>query len=117
MIILGSLLKIPEVNMGVQHNDKLIHFLAYFMLVGWFVQLYQQQTRRILIVLLAVGLGLLLEFLQGMISYRSFDWIDAMANTAGALSAYLLSGTVFSSLLKTFDHKLHQLIHPADETA
>lgn len=111
MIILGSLLKIPDVDVGIQHNDKLIHFLAYFILTGWFIQLYRTQSTRILIVLFAVALGFVLEFIQGMISYRSFDWIDAVVNTMGVLSAYLLAGTAFSSLLVMFDHRLHQLIH------
>ena len=114
IIVLGSLLKVPSVDVGMQHHDKLIHFLAYFILVGWFVQLYRQHSSRFLIVLLAIGLGLLLEFLQGMISYRSFDWIDAIANTLGAMSAYLLSGTGFASLLVVFDNKLYQLIHQPD---
>lgn len=112
MIILGSLIKVPAVDVGIQYNDKLIHFMAYFILAGWFMQLYQQQSTRMQIVLLSLGLGLLLELMQGIISYRSFEWIDALANTLGALSAYLLSGTVFSSMLKFFDHKLHQFIHP-----
>ncbi len=111
MIILGSLIKVPDVDVGIQYNDKLIHFVAYFILTGWFVQLYQQQSTRILIVLMSIGLGLLLELMQGTISYRSFDWIDTLANTLGVLSAYLLSGTAFSSMLQLIDHKLHQLIH------
>jgi VanZ family protein len=115
MIILGSLLKVPDVDVGIQHNDKLLHFLAYFILAGWFVQLYHTQSTRILIVLFAVALGLVLEFLQGTISYRSFDWIDVMANTLGALTAYLLAGTAaFSSALVYIDHKLYQLIHQPD---
>ncbi len=109
LIFAGSLLKIPDINTGMSHSDKAVHFLMYFILVGWFVQLYPKPDKRIHILIGAILLGMLIEYLQGMTSYRSFDFIDEIANSIGALSAFLLARTTFASLLATFDSWLYQL--------
>jgi len=102
-IIAGSLLRVPEVTISVDHSDKIIHFLLYFILVGWFIQLYKKLSTRVIILCAAITLGLLMEILQGLIPYRSFDLIDQFANSIGAISAFLLATSRFDSLLNTFD--------------
>ncbi|MCU7799246.1 MAG: VanZ family protein [gamma proteobacterium symbiont of Lucinoma myriamae] len=108
-ILAASLLKAPDVNVIISHTDKAVHFLSYFILVGWFVQLYPKLSSRISILISAIALGMLIEYLQGMISYRSFDFADEVANSIGALSAFILARTPFDSLLATFDHWFYQL--------
>ncbi len=102
-ILLASLAKVPQVNIPFSHTDKIIHSLMYFILVGWFVQLYKKKTMQLFILLAAVLLGLLIEIMQGMTSYRSFDYADEIANSIGAVCAFLLSGTFFTTLLSRFD--------------
>ena len=109
IILAASLLKAPDINVIINHTDKAAHFLTYFILVGWFVQLYQKLSSRIIILISAIALGMLIEFLQGMTTYRSFDFADEMANSIGALSAFILARTTFDSLLATFDHWFYQL--------
>jgi len=109
LILAGSLLKVPDINTGMNHSDKAVHFLMYFILVGWFVQLYQKSAIRIQILIAAVSLGMLIEYLQGMTAYRSFDFIDEIANSIGALSAFVLARTTFSTILATFDSWLYHL--------
>jgi len=111
LILAGSLLRMPDINIYVSHTDKLVHFLMYFALVGWFIQLYHHSGSRVLILLGAILLGLLIEFLQGMTSYRSFDFVDVIANSSGAIGAFLLAGTSFDSILRQIDVRLYRIMN------
>ncbi len=106
-ILIGSLLKAPEVNIIMNHTDKIIHFLLYFILVAWFIQLYKSTTDRVIILIAAISLGMCIETLQGMTAYRRFDFLDQIANSTGAICAILLAKTQLSSLLKPFDQWLY----------
>lgn len=109
IIVAGSLLRVPEMNIAYDHTDKIIHFMLYFLLVGWFVQLYQHINSRLLILAGAMTLGMFIEYLQGMTAYRSFDYLDGVANSIGALSAFLLAGTAFADLLSLLDSRIYHL--------
>ena len=111
VILAGSLLRMPDINIYISHTDKLVHFLMYFALVGWFIQLYHHSGSRSLILLGAIVLGLLIEFLQGMTSYRTFDLVDVMANSSGAICAFLLARTSFDSILGHIDGRLYHIIN------
>ena len=111
LILAGSLLRMPDINIYLSYTDKLVHFLMYFVLVGWFIQLYHQSGSRSLILLGAILLGLLIEFLQGMTSYRTFDFIDVIANSSGAIGAFLLAGTSFDSILGQIDVRLYRIMN------
>jgi VanZ family protein len=65
-------------------SDKLLHFLAYFMLMS----LPTLHERRLATPLLAVGLvslGVLLEFAELLVPGRSCELGDMLANAAGVL--------------------------------
>ncbi len=108
LLLYGSLIRVPDINTYIDHTDKLIHFLLYFLLAGWFVQLYSRLSQRIVILGSTILLGIIIEFLQGLTAYRSFDMLDALANSIGAISAFLLAGTSLALLLKRFDNWLYQ---------
>ncbi len=103
IILAGSLLRVPELNLHFSYSDKIIHFLLYFILAGWFIQLYHTLKSRLLILLGAMLLGLLIEYLQGMTAYRSFDYADELANSIGAITAFLLANSAFATLLRRID--------------
>jgi len=77
----------PEV--GPQMSDKVHHLLAYFSLMFWFAQLH---GRRFPVALACLGLGLSLEWLQGLTGYRTASGLDMLANTAGVLLAWAAAG-------------------------
>ena len=108
LVLYGSLSRVPDIDMPFDNTDKLIHFLMYFILAGWFVQLYSRRSQRIVILGSAILLGIIIEFLQGLTAYRSFDMLDALANSIGAISAFLLAGTSLALLLERFDNWLYQ---------
>jgi VanZ family protein len=110
LVLYGSLSRMPDIEVPFDHTDKLIHFLMYFILAGWFIQLYKLLSQRILILTGAIMLGIIIEFLQGMTGYRSFDLLDALANSIGAITAFLLAGTSFTVLLERFDQRVYAVL-------
>jgi VanZ family protein len=100
-VVVGSLIPVPRVESAP--NDKLIHFLLYFLLMAWFGQL---QTRRLWLALGFISLGLLLELIQGQTRYRTFEWLDVLANSAGVAVAWLVVKTPLGRILGRIDHFL-----------
>lgn len=79
--------------------DKVFHFIAYFGLtLVWYLYYYASKPnfryglKPILIICLCtLGFGIFIEVLQGTLTtYRSEDIYDALANSAGVFSAFLL---------------------------
>ena len=68
--------------------DKLMHFIAYFLLAFWFVSLAPRHRYSALIGV--VALSGMLEVLQGMTALRQPELPDFLANTAGAVLAFLV---------------------------
>ena len=105
LVIYLSLTPQP-VELRVSHGDKYMHSLAYFVLMGWFQQLYPGRLSRLLLLTLFVAMGIGLEYLQGLSGVRFFDPADMIANTLGALLAWLLGWVGFASLLLQFERRL-----------
>jgi VanZ family protein len=78
---------------GALLQDKIMHVLAYGFLMGWFAQIYWHLKARVLLVVVLVAMGVGVEYLQSMVSYRQFDTLDMVANTSGVLLAWLMSYT------------------------
>ena len=72
-------------GMDVEHGDKLGHLAGYGLLMFWFSQLYLQKGTRIAYAAGFIAMGIALEFLQGLLGYRTSDLLDMFANTLGVL--------------------------------
>ncbi len=104
VIIIASLMPVPDVvNQLPQNTDKLQHFIAYFILMGWFVQIYHLLSQRVCLAICFILLGLLLEILQGFSGIRHADWTDILANSLGVLLAWQVGETRFSNILIYFE--------------
>ena len=67
-----------------ERNDKWLHGFTFLMLSMWFTGLYNTKAYwRIGIGLLVFGL--IIEACQRMVGYRTADWLDVGANTAGII--------------------------------
>jgi len=84
-VCLLSLLPLSMPTAGVENGDKLGHFLAYAVMTFWFLHLSQKQW---LVVCLFLVMGFVIEALQGLTTYRFFEWLDLLANTFGVVLAY-----------------------------
>ncbi len=81
------------------HSDKLYHFLAYMVLMGWWLQLFQQRISRLILALVFIAMGVGIEVMQSYHPLRYFDVWDMLANTSGVVLAWLLGFTVFDQAL------------------
>lgn len=74
-------------------NDKLVHFIFYFVLVLlWsFSQKITSKAAILKVYFLSVLYGTIIEVLQPILSpTRSFDWLDIIANFSGGTTALLI---------------------------
>ncbi|MDH5573153.1 MAG: VanZ family protein [Gammaproteobacteria bacterium] len=94
-----SLTSAPMPDMGMDNSDKLGHFLAYGLLMGWFAQIYHKIKPRILLVFAFIAMGIAIEFVQGMTDYRSFQYGDMVADSMGVLLAFTISHGYFKKIL------------------
>ncbi len=79
-----SALQIPQVN------EKILHFITFFLLTIAFYFILDTTRRRVLNLTLLVvtfSLGLGSELAQGILTGRTFDPINIAANVAGSLAA------------------------------
>lgn len=72
-----------------QHLDKLVHFGAFFILALTFHRAFPLPFWLALIILTSYGLAI--EYIQGLLPYRSSSWGDLVADAAGAASYYLFA--------------------------
>ena len=105
MVIVLSLIPPPEIKessslwllpFNLPYSDKIAHLIAYFILMGWFCQIYHTTYHRRLYLLSFSLLGILLEILQGLGGVRSADWQDAVTNFIGIILAWQLAKTNFA---------------------
>ena len=80
----------PSVSVGVSVSDKVLHFAAYFVVMGCFgIGLQRISLARLFIAIAGFGVGI--EIAQGLMAMgRTFSGYDMLANVAGAACAGLL---------------------------
>jgi len=100
-----SLSHLPKLDLGfkIKSSDKYLHTTAYFFLsMVWYFALRSKikKTRfKVLLILVLIVYGIILEGLQGgLTNYRTADFYDVLANSAGVLIATL----VVNKLLKWY---------------
>jgi len=107
LVVLVFYLSLVPVSSDVvrfKYSDKVGHFFSYFILMSWFVQLYQG-SRHLLLLAVFIAMGVLIELLQGQTTYRLFEYADIAANSLGALFAWGLARTAYASLLLRLEQR------------
>ena len=104
LLVLGvvSLIPVPDLGGG----DKFGHFIAYAMLSAWFSLLVEQRKSLWSILFGLIVYGLLLEFLQGLTSYRSGDLADVVANSLGIITGLAFYFSPLRRILRKVDRWL-----------
>ena len=104
-VVVQSLTPSP-VDMGVKFWDKSLHTVGYFVLMGWFMQIYHSQKAKVFWACFFVVMGIGLEFLHDLGGVRQYEVNDMVANTLGVMIALLLSFTFFSRMLSYIDEMI-----------
>ena len=73
-----------------ENADKWVHGVGFALLTVWFSGLYARRSYWLIAVGLT-GFGLLIEMTQRMISYRTADWMDVGANSAGIVAGLVIA--------------------------
>lgn len=74
----------------MRNADKWMHGMTFVALTVWYAGQYRPQSYwRIALGLMSFGI--FIELCQRMLSYRSADWLDAGANTAGIVVGLLIA--------------------------
>lgn len=97
----------PPVQLGgPPDSDKLGHFLAYFTLSAWAVQIFRTRRAQFVAALSLILLGVAMEFAQATLTTtRLGDPYDALANTLGVLAGFALTFTPLAHALYRLDHR------------
>jgi len=83
---------------------KIGHVLAYLTLSLWYAQLTPRGRPRMAVTAAFIGMGIVYEYLQGMIDTRAFEYSDMYINSFGALAGYALGHTPLERGLAWFEH-------------
>ncbi|WP_241558882.1 VanZ family protein [Halobacteriovorax sp. HLS] len=89
-----------------EHFDKILHFNAYLLLMGYF-SLTHEKKNHFKLLITFVLMGISIEFLQLASGYRSFELLDVVANTAGLICGGIISRTYFPNLITKLDSLLY----------
>ena len=74
----------------VPGSDKWHHALAYFVCMFCWGQCYVRPAQRLKLAIIFILMGALIECLQGLTDYRSFEWLDMLADAVGVTLAWLV---------------------------
>ncbi|KAI0165123.1 hypothetical protein GGR52DRAFT_95202 [Hypoxylon sp. FL1284] len=91
LCLLAGYAGLSSLQVGHIINDKVLHFLTFFLLTTafyWIIDTNRRRTLNLTVVVCTLCLGVGSEFLQGFLpNGREFDPYDIVANIAGSLAA------------------------------
>ena len=102
-----SLINLSQANLHV--SDKTLHFVAYWSISIWWLQIFRGRWVGIIIVTAAICLGVGLEIAQSFHPMRHMDYRDAIANSIGACLGYACAALGLRNALCWFEPKLLKL--------
>ena len=106
LVVFFSLSPEPPEVIEFEQGDKLGHLVAYLSLMLWFANIYSGRNQRISLSVAFFAMGAVLELLQGLSGYRTFQYTDMVANGAGILLGWLLAKTWFGTFVVKLDKLL-----------
>ncbi|KAF3059682.1 hypothetical protein GL218_04870 [Daldinia childiae] len=89
LCLLAGYAGLSSLQLDTVINDKVLHFLTFFLLTVafyWIIDTNRRRTLNFTVVVCTIGLGVGSEFLQGFLpNGREFDPFDIAANIVGSL--------------------------------
>lgn len=88
MITILHVVPFPSVELESMNSiDKVIHIVIFYIAGLWFL-LMVKKNQYILVIILLIIYSLAMEFLQNILSYRSFEWSDWLSDIFGLLLSF-----------------------------
>ena len=109
LVVFASLLPNPPEVVAFEQGDKLGHLVAYLSLMLWFANIYPGRNQQISLGVMFFAMGAVLECLQGLTGYRTFQYTDMVANGLGISLGWFLAKTWFGTFLVKLDRRLERL--------
>ena len=109
LLIQQSLTPSPTDLMAFPGGDKLLHFSAYLSLMVWFGFIYLPGKVYLGIGVGLILIGMILEILQKITGYRSFEYSDLIFSFLGVIAGWFLARTRVSMALIHFEKVLMHL--------
>lgn len=106
LVILFSLIPSPPTTLEFKGADKLLHLFTYMAIMLWFGLIYLPGKRYQFLGIAFIIMGVMLEFTQGLIGYRSLEYFDMIANSFGVFLGWLIVRTPISSALLHLESRL-----------
>ena len=92
VMIAAMVPKLPfdDLAMHFKITDKVMHIVAFTFLAVWFSGQYEKRSYwRIAMGLIAFGV--LIELIQGTVSYRRSEWLDLVGNASGIVIGLIIA--------------------------
>jgi VanZ family protein len=89
LMLIASFYPQAHTTASVEHLDKLLHFATYLIATYYHLWLYPNRNKYLLCFSMLV-FGGLIEILQPILSNRTAEWIDLLANLIGIIGAFYL---------------------------
>lgn len=92
VLSLKSTTSLPRIQ-TFSNADKIIHFMFYFVFVFLWAKSFQNVkfSKLVKIIVFAIVYGIIIEVLQELLTEtRTADWLDILANSAGALTGWMV---------------------------
>jgi hypothetical protein len=105
LVIYLSLTPHP-IRAPVWWNFKVGHMLAYCWLMFWYLQIYRGWKERAWIAVALCGMGVALEFVQGMTGYRHFAYSDMRDNAIGVAAGLTFAFTPLRDALFVVESRM-----------
>lgn len=110
-IIVLSLIAIDQSMISFSYIDKVEHFIAWGLMMFWFISLYPHRGLLLLGILLTLSLGI--ELAQALTTWRQGSGGDLIANFLGLLAGWAIARTSGGRLLQHLDKWLYQRTKPS----
>ena len=89
LVLVTGLIPVSVGGFRLPGLDKVLHMGTYCTLCFFYLKLFPGSLIRVMGSLFLYGL--FIEVLQGMTSYRSFEWLDLVANGSGLVLGEMLA--------------------------
>jgi len=92
------------IEVPVDEGDKFGHVAAYAALMFWFANFFVTLSRRSMLAIGFVALGIALEFVQGWTGYRTFEVADMAADALGVAVGWVLAPPRLPNFLQRIEN-------------